>query len=915
MYSDIIIKMASFLSFTFAQPQADLNSHTLWISPSADLALESPEQALQAFASGRFSGPIAGKLELGNKSGPTWFLSSVQNMSAQTEFVLSFDFPNLDQIDLWIITPDAMTSFPSQGDHFIASRRFIDSNVPNYKVSLAQGRSSLILYRIQTTSSMRAGIALNDFQSFTRKVLAESLISWSIYGAMMIMAIYHVFLWFSLRNSIYLLYSIFSISGILVSMNIQGQFFQYLIPNHPEWSNPSIFIGAISILLLIEFSVKFLELKHYVPRSMVWLRGFEIALVLISVSYLILGPVFYTKLVMILTLPIPLVLLLLAVLALTRGLKAARYYIIGSLVLLISIIAYLMSSLSILPYSQLINFSIPFGNLIQKTFMALALGDKVKIYRDEAEQAAIERQKETQSHQLEMVRLNASLESKVEEQVFDIRSMLDTLKAVEGKLMDAQRTAKIGSWELDLTSHELTWSPELYRIYEIESSQALGKLQDVARKRSQAEDLAKIDQIVAEALSKNANFKYEQRIFLDSGREKHLQIFGQVNISASGQALSLFGTTQDITDRKLVELRLHESEQIMRFALEGAGDGVWNWHIASGKVQYSKRWKAMLGYAENEISEDLSEWTKRIHPDDLGRVMAEFQSYERGKDFFHSEYRVLCKDESYKWILGRGMVTTRNGEGHPCIMIGTHADISRIKHAEAQVIQASKLASLGEMSAGIAHEICNPLAIISASVWGLPKMIDDPEKFKKKIAAIDKAVERISRIINGLRKYSRSSETSVYKDQSLSAIVAEALILTGAKAASCNTRVASEISQDFLIKCDEVEIEQVLVNLINNGIDAAKYNDKKWVTVKIFEDGDSAVLQVIDSGSGIPEAIRHKIFDPFFTTKDVNEGTGLGLSISKGILMQHNAKFELKGLSPHTCFEIRFAYSKSVQAA
>ena len=103
-----------------------------------------------------------------------------------------------------------------------------------------------------------------------------------------------------------------------------------------------------------------------------------------------------------------------------------------------------------------------------------------------------------------------------------------------------------------------------------------------------------------------------------------------------------------------------------------------------------------------------------------------------------------------------------------------------------------------------------------------------------------------------------------------------------------------------------VEIEQVVVNLISNGIDAVKAQSEKWVRVEISEEGPFVILKVIDSGSGIPEKNRDKLFEPFFTTKPVGEGTGLGLSISKGILDDHSATIVLDVNGPHTAFVIRF---------
>lgn len=230
----------------------------------------------------------------------------------------------------------------------------------------------------------------------------------------------------------------------------------------------------------------------------------------------------------------------------------------------------------------------------------------------------------------------------------------------------------------------------------------------------------------------------------------------------------------------------------------------------------------------------------------------------------------------------------------------------RLRQAQMKSIRSSKLASLGEMSAGIAHEINNPLAIISGSVDLLSKMVDDPVKFTERVASIQKATHRITKIVNGLRKFSRRSAGNNYTEHSLSAIVRESLILTETKSQRQNTRVTFELKSESLIRCDEVEIEQVVINLIANAIDAVDEIDERWVKVEVLEDSESVLLRVTDSGPGIPEEIRRKIFEPFFTTKPVGKGTGLGLSISKGILEEHEATISLVQDIPNTCFEIRF---------
>lgn len=221
-------------------------------------------------------------------------------------------------------------------------------------------------------------------------------------------------------------------------------------------------------------------------------------------------------------------------------------------------------------------------------------------------------------------------------------------------------------------------------------------------------------------------------------------------------------------------------------------------------------------------------------------------------------------------------------------------------------VKNAKLASLGEMSAGIAHEINNPLAIISGAVGLLSKFKENPEKFNSKIETIQKSCNRIAKIVRGLKKFSRSGKKGNFVSHVLCDIAQEVMILTEAKSKLYGVAVAVECTTQAQIMCEEIEIEQVLVNLINNGVDAVKSRSEKWVKISIFEEGVSVVMRVMDSGPGIPENVCEKLFDPFFTTKPVGEGTGLGLSITKGILDEHGATIKVVDGIPNTCFEIRF---------
>ena len=131
---------------------------------------------------------------------------------------------------------------------------------------------------------------------------------------------------------------------------------------------------------------------------------------------------------------------------------------------------------------------------------------------------------------------------------------------------------------------------------------------------------------------------------------------------------------------------LARSEERWKFALEGANEGVWDWNFQTGDVLYSKRWKEIFGYAESEIGSTKSEWYGRIHPDDLAGVTAIIEQHLFNNAPAPSvEYRMLCKDGTWKWTLGRGMVVSRNGEGKPLRVVGTNTDISDRKRIELEL--------------------------------------------------------------------------------------------------------------------------------------------------------------------------------------------------------------------------------------
>jgi PAS domain S-box-containing protein len=154
-----------------------------------------------------------------------------------------------------------------------------------------------------------------------------------------------------------------------------------------------------------------------------------------------------------------------------------------------------------------------------------------------------------------------------------------------------------------------------------------------------------------------------------------LRIFTSIAHRIS-DTLSVFISTQ----------QLRESEERWKFALEGAGDGVWDWNPQTDEAKYSRRWKQMIGYAEHEFPDYGAAWADHLHPDDKDRVLSTVQDCFTGtQPFYVVEFRMRCKDGSWKWILARGKLVSRDAEGNPLRIIGTHSDISERKQAEQQL--------------------------------------------------------------------------------------------------------------------------------------------------------------------------------------------------------------------------------------
>ena len=228
-----------------------------------------------------------------------------------------------------------------------------------------------------------------------------------------------------------------------------------------------------------------------------------------------------------------------------------------------------------------------------------------------------------------------------------------------------------------------------------------------------------------------------------------------------------------------------------------------------------------------------------------------------------------------------------------------------------QAIQSAKLSSLGEMASGIAHEINNPLTIISSTAFIMKKVnpqSEADEKHNKNVDRILSTVDRIAKIVRGLKTFARDTYNDPMEISTGEKIVAATLELCSEKIKNRGIEIDINVKGDAEFLCKETQLVQVMMNLISNSIDAleGQYNKKIFVILEKMPKEKSADerlrLTVRDSGPKIPQDIADKIMMPFFTTKEVGKGTGLGLSISKGIMNAHKGKLYLDRTASMTTF-------------
>ncbi|WNZ25591.1 PAS domain-containing protein [Leptolyngbya sp. NK1-12] len=478
-------------------------------------------------------------------------------------------------------------------------------------------------------------------------------------------------------------------------------------------------------------------------------------------------------------------------------------------------------------------------------------------------------------------------------------------KASETKLLQAQRVAHVGSWEFDLATQKITWSEELFRIFGLDPTQPEPTYAEYVQ-LLHPDERSLMQTIIEQAISNGTPYEIEHRIIRPDGLIRDLLGRGEVVRDSHGQVIQLFGTAMDITERKQVEDALRQSEERWQLAIEGGNDGIWDHNLITDEHFLSPRCMEMLGYDYEEI-DTFEKWFGCIHPDDQPVLQTAFQNYlNRETPVYTSEYRMRCKDGSYKWLLARGKAVW-DETGTPIRAIGSLSDITLRRQAEMELQQAKEAAEAANQAkstflANMSHELRTPLN----AILGFSQLLANHPALSKaqqeQITIINRSGEHLLNLINDILEMSKIEAgrstfnlTGFDLHEFLTTLEQMFRLRAEQKGLQILCQLAPNLPQ--YVQTDAGKLRQILINLLSN---AVKFTQDGQITLRVEVEGVPEAsgyeakenvqpclvlhFEVSDTGPGIAANELESLFEPFVQSKLQKahpDGTGLGLPISR----------------------------------
>lgn len=398
------------------------------------------------------------------------------------------------------------------------------------------------------------------------------------------------------------------------------------------------------------------------------------------------------------------------------------------------------------------------------------------------------------------------------------------------------------------------------------------------------------------------------------GQRREIAWHNAILKDASGRIVGTLSAGEDVTDRLLAEAELRENQQRLEMAVRAGNVGLWDWDLRTNRVYFSPEWKRQIGYEDYEISNDLSEWRSRVHPEDLHRCLREIQRYlNRREGDGRTEYRFRHKDGSYRWILAQASLQL-DEHGRPVRMLGSHTDITETKRLEAELreslrrqAEVEKLAATGRMAAIVAHEINNPLAGIKNAFRLIHEAVPPDHPDRDMADHVAREIDRIANIVRQVYEM-YSPRTEQPTDVPLAATVGDVAVLLSHLCQECGVRLSvGTIPAEWTVRAHAGSLHQVLYNLAANGVQASPRGGV--VRIDVESDGRNwFVIHVRDQGPGIPAEVQSQLFEPFVSAPvggRSKQGLGLGLSVVKSIVDAVGGRVEFETAPGQgTCFRV-----------
>ena len=463
----------------------------------------------------------------------------------------------------------------------------------------------------------------------------------------------------------------------------------------------------------------------------------------------------------------------------------------------------------------------------------------------------------------------------------------------EAYLTEAQRLSHTGSFGWRPASGEIVWSDETYRIFEYD--RAVKPTIDLMVQRVHPEDRVDFHDVIDRASRGATHFEHAYRLLLPDRRVKHVHALAHALEDASGNC-EFVGAVMDVSERKRAEEAVLRSEKELRNVIETIPISVWT-ALPDGTIDFvSRHWREHSGLSgEGPYG---AGWQTAVHPEDIDRHLEKWRASLATGAPFENEARRRAADGEYRWFLARA-VPLRDEQGNILKWYGITMEIDDRKRAEEafrtaqiELAHVTRVATLGEMTASIAHEINQPLGALVNNAGACLGWLDaeNLEEARNSVGLVMDDAQRASEIITRIRALVKKA--SPQKDWlDINQTIREVIGLGQSEVQRNHVALETQLSDDMpLVFADRIQLQQVMLNLMMNAIEAMTQvtTPRELLISSGADDSKGVVVIVRDSGAGLDSKSLERLFEPFYTTKP--QGMGMGLAICRSIMQAHGGR-------------------------